>query len=97
MRLIDLDEVRDDFANIVYAECSDDNDNNRANRIIDAFDDLPIIEAEPVSIGQWIIKDDIYFVCSECGELSDYECDGTHKRSLYCPNCGAKMDLNSES
>ena len=54
--------------------------------------DAPTIEAEPVKHGKWIIKNNIYPVCSECGKLSDYECDGTHKRSLYCPNCGAKMD-----
>ncbi len=34
MRLIDMDAVRDDFINTVYAECADDNTNDRANRII---------------------------------------------------------------
>ncbi len=53
MRLIDMDAVRDDFINTVYAECADDNTNDRANRIIDAFDTLPTVDAEPVKHGKW--------------------------------------------
>ncbi len=52
MRLIDMDDVRDDFINTVYAECADDNTNDRANRIIDAFETLPTVEAEPMKHGR---------------------------------------------
>ena len=46
--LIDIDEYRDKFMNDVYALCSDDPDNYRANAIIDLFDEAPtIIPAEP--------------------------------------------------
>lgn len=62
-------------------------------RVINA----PTIEAEPVRHGRWLVKDNIYPVCSECSELSDYNCDGTHKQSPYCPNCGAKMDGGNEN
>lgn len=41
--LIDRDEYRDKFMNGVYALCSDDSDNYRANAIIDLFDDAPTI------------------------------------------------------
>ena len=34
-----IDDARDKFMNIVYAELSDDSDNCRANRIIDAADE----------------------------------------------------------
>lgn len=45
--LIDQDEYRDEFMNGVYALCSDDSDNYRANAIIDLFDCAPtIIPAE---------------------------------------------------
>ena len=45
--LIDQDEYRDEFMNGVYALCSDDSDNYRANAIIDLFDEAPtIIPAE---------------------------------------------------
>ena len=44
--LIDKDEYREEFMNDVYALCSDDQDNYRANAIIDLFDSAPtIIEA----------------------------------------------------
>lgn len=97
MRLIDADAVRDDFANTVDLECANDKDNSRANRIIDAFDDLPTIEVEPVRHGEWTEKKsakgifDYYFVCSECHK-------NTPDRAFliapdYCPNCGAKMDM----
>ena len=42
-RLIDADEYRNEFMNAVYDELNDDSDWNRANRIIDAFDDAPTI------------------------------------------------------
>lgn len=41
--LIDKDEYRDEFMNGVYALCSDDSDNYRANAIIDLFDEAPTI------------------------------------------------------
>ena len=60
----------------------------------------PIIDAEPVRHGQWetkvyTIESDGWIteyreeVCSECGE-------GQIGISNYCPNCGAKMDLEEE-
>ena len=46
--LIDQDEYRDEFMNGVYALCSDDSDNYRANAIIDLFDEAPtVIPVEP--------------------------------------------------
>ena len=60
----------------------------------------PIIDAVPVQHGRWETK--VYTtesdgwiteyreeVCSECGE-------GQIGISNYCPNCGAKMDLEEE-
>ena len=62
----------------------------------------PIIDAEPVRHGQWETKeyttedsfDDWIIihheeVCSECGK-------GQGERSKFCPNCGAKMDLEEK-
>ena len=59
------------------------------------------IEAEPVRHGQWIgISDgdaDGYPVydeweCSECGVVFEDE----KPPYKYCPNCGAKMDINGD-
>lgn len=45
----------------------------------------PWRDAEPIKHGRWIWKN-YYLVCSECGKEND--------RTDYCPNCGAKMDLD---
>lgn len=41
--LTDQDAYRDEFMDGVYELCSDDPDNNRANAIIDLFDNAPTI------------------------------------------------------
>lgn len=93
MKYIDIDTVRDDFINTVYEECSVDKDNNRANRIIDAFDNFPTIEAEPVRHGTWKHVLGMNSKCSECGHyfpVRDFESRPFDIN--YCPQCGAKMD-----
>ena len=44
------------------------------------------LEQEPKT-GEWI-KMPICFKCSNCNELED-------RTTKYCPNCGARMDLQS--
>ena len=41
--LIDSTEYREEFVTAVYDLCDDDLDNNRANAIIDLFDNAPVI------------------------------------------------------
>lgn len=55
------------------------------------IDNAPIIEAEPVRHGYWMCGDyyDIGDVCSEC----DWDSSMVNPTLRYCPNCGAKMDL----
>lgn len=58
------------------------------------------IEAEPVKHGRWIEKQqaisyceddvDVFYKCSVCG----CQCCG---ESPYCPNCGAKMEVQNET
>jgi hypothetical protein len=58
------------------------------------IDSIPAVDAVEVVHGRWIHHyhdsgepiDDKWY-CSEC-----HMCNG-HRRTLYCPNCGAKMDL----
>ena len=64
----------------------------------DLINEMPIIASDvaPVRHGRWInaypnIEPNpmfIYGICSECG----FE-QGISKYLNYCPNCGAKMDL----
>ena len=64
---------------------------------------LPTIEAEPVKHGRWtenhhvsfedMLGNDVHwytYTCSECGGevMKDFH---------YCPNCGAKMDLEDDN
>lgn len=55
---------------------------------VDAVDDAPTIDAEPVRHGKW--KDIRVGIgtCSECGERY-----GSVDVMNYCPNCGARMDI----
>ena len=55
------------------------------------IDDAPTIEAEPMKHGRWVYGDyyDIGDVCSEC----DWDSGMVNPTLRYCPNCGAKMDL----
>lgn len=37
------------------------------------------------------------YVCSCCNSEATYTCNDEYELSNYCPNCGAKMDLEDEN
>lgn len=82
MRLLNADELIK-FANIHKGRKIDSNDIAR----------FPAVDAEPVKHGRWIRDKNNMVVCSTCNvePLLD-DCGFWHK-SIYCPNCGCKMDL----
>lgn len=52
----------------------------------------PTIEAEPVRHGRWIISSDGYYpYCWDCKARPK-----GGNMTKYCPNCGARMDLEGE-
>ena len=55
---------------------------------------LPAADVAPVRHGRWVYAKTYYDIdecnCSLCGQLMTTAID---KRMNYCPNCGAKMDL----
>lgn len=57
------------------------------------FQNCPVIEAEPVRRGRWLInKEDGWITiapCSVCGGVQDVDFP-------YCPNCGAQMEEGEE-
>ena len=62
---------------------------------VETVDNAPIVDTVEVVHGLWIsyldgehIMPDVYFKCNRCGSR------GHRLRWPYCPNCGAKMDLN---
>jgi hypothetical protein len=63
--------------------------------LLDSIHELPPVTPQP-KMGRWISLDDFRgkynergFMCSECGEHSDYE-------ENFCPNCGARMQEMEE-
>ena len=48
-------------------------------------------DVAPVRHGRWLDAED-YMFCSKCGKQWNYCDNDTHEFS-YCPNCGARMDL----
>lgn len=59
------------------------------------IDKQPTIEAVPVKHGRWI--DDLgFYVCSVCDKSGAWNSWEVPWKSDYCPNCGAKMDLEEE-
>ena len=70
-------------------------------KILDVVETFSPVDAEPVRHGEWKRDGEVYndatWTCSVCGEpwtllYGTPEENGMH----YCPNCGAKMDLEDE-
>lgn len=57
--------------------------------IADVINDQPAEDVQEVRHGEWEQKNDI-FTCSECGY--QFECEGYTQFFNFCPNCGCKMD-----
>ena len=87
----DLDSVRDD---IIYGEAYVSAE--LEVYIKKVFDEAPAADVAPVVHSQWYQKkmtvpkarghSYVVWACSNCNEHE-------RKRYNYCPNCGAKMDL----
>lgn len=58
--------------------------------VIEYAENLPKVDAEPVRHGRWIHDINNRYGCSECMARETM----SHRNPKnYCPNCGAKMDL----
>ena len=61
--------------------------------------EIPAVDAAPVRHGRWIKKKrKTYpdgYVCSECDDYI-YETWADYTDFNFCPNCGAKMDLEAK-
>lgn len=69
-----------------------------STHVMQAIANVPIVEPKT---GRWIAHDDydgeVYYTCSRCEEPW-VTIDGTpqENRMKYCPNCGAKMEGETE-
>lgn len=66
----------------------------QCNYAISMIENTPAANVAPVVHGRWNIMDGYKtrVVCSECG----WDAPEYGKFYSYCPNCGAKMDLEVE-
>lgn len=61
---------------------------------LQSISDIPGADVAPVVHGWWIESNNFdigFWVCSNCNFVS--EAIAAPKLYTYCPNCGAKMDL----
>ena len=107
MRLIDADAL---LEKVQYRLHFDDVISKTIDKCVEItrrlINDAPTIEAEPVRHGRWErYCDDKFMGYGADGKIKyrkvyTYECDncrhGTAVKTNYCPNCGAKMDGDTE-
>lgn len=88
MRLIDVDEFKEDVLSIL----NENKDNSLASiaikQTIELIDEYPDADVEIVKQGKWEYDSKGYLKCSCCGKSC-----GTVQLA-YCPNCGARMKKN---
>lgn len=58
--------------------------------------DFPSADVVQVVHGRWVYGEDADIQCSICGADALTEGDYMQTKSNYCPNCGAKMDLEEK-
>ena len=90
-RLIDKDKLQKDYS--YYC-------NHLERHVVDVDDieNMPTVDAEPIRHGHWIGIDDEpceVFECDKCGYITEeIGCaDNKPNNFNYCPNCGAKMEV----
>ena len=65
------------------------------NDVLHCVYDAPAADVVEARHGEWEVRgQDV--CCSVCGGESAYNPFGASKFSIYCPNCGAKMDGKGE-
>lgn len=92
-RYTDADFIKTGLKQEFCTACSGDYENNRQccaacdiAYTMNLIDETPTADVEPVRHGCW---DEIatFLICSKCKKPFKYQYS-------YCPNCGAKMDLD---
>ena len=88
-------------------ECMIDGDNEIADGFrdcIDLIDDCPAADVAPVVHGRWIGIDSSFWKPTHSSDIpvfrKTYRCSECGRRTAiaenYCPNCGARMDGDTE-
>ena len=73
--------------------------------VVSDFEAIPAADVEPVRHGRWISWEDAdncipspnRHECSVCHDAAQVLANNIALLSNFCPNCGAKMDLEDEN
>lgn len=88
MRLIDADDLWSEIMALPH-----NGDMISSEEVEQEIRDAPTVDAVEVVHGRWEWRGGIPW-CSNCGEMPPgYSYEGDVNTTPYCPNCGAKMDL----
>lgn len=58
--------------------------------------DLPVADVAPVVHGKWELRHEGYEHYWECSVCHTNPCIYVTRNTKFCPNCGAKMDLEDQ-
>ena len=61
------------------------------------IDSIPAADVAPVRHGRWFFKSPNGWACSQCDKWGLMIDNRGICKSSYCPNCGAKMDLEEQT
>ena len=64
--------------------------------LYDEMQDLPAADVVPVIHGKWELRHEGYGHYWECSVCSTNPCIYVTRNTKFCPNCGAKMDLEDD-
>lgn len=101
--LIDRGDFRQAFECVFRGKLDGMSAQDVTRRMRKLLKELPGVDAAPVVHGRWVDEDYPYkdananprvtAICSNCGNIAHRMEHGYSILSKYCPNCGAKMDL----
>lgn len=107
-RLIDADALKDGFCHACSTNKRYQRSNEECRRHRDSYgnrcfkmrliDEAPTVDAVPVVHGRWEPREDVlgFARCSVCHDCNIYDDWADGKKWNYCPNCGARMDLEEK-
>lgn len=68
-----------------------------ADGVYAVIDSIPAADVAPVVHGRWLRADD-FIICSRCeAEMNQKNSLGVDNFKNFCPNCGARMDGDSDA
>lgn len=92
MYLIDRGKLLMQMMHKFHYELPDGCNNPLYGDVMEVIEDAPLIEAEPVKHGEWLLRHEGHGHYWECSVCHTNPCIYVTNNTKYCPNCGAKMD-----